>query len=381
MFPLFSNQPIRRKRFLVGVCALTVSAFVVLGIFARNGWLPSTDPISGKKTGWFGKPLATSASSSWNPSAPPVPEPTPQLSKEYIYAGSRLLAVVDSNAQEAPPTDLAIWRPSTGTWWVLGGPGSGQVAQQWGLSTDKPVPGDYDGDGKTDFSVFRPGQTSNDSGQWYVLRSSDGSWDPVISWGVNADKFVQADYDGDGRTDRAVWRESDGTWYVISSSTGSAAYYTYGMSGDIPAPADYDGDGKADLAVWRNSDQKFHWTNSSNNTSTSLAMNQSSVEPVCADYDGDGKADHAIRNGSNWIIRRSSDQQIETVPWQQNTDTAVQNDYDGDGKCDLAVWRPVDSPTGTVGKWYIRQSAFNNSERVVQWGIVGDIPVAAFYRR
>lgn len=103
-----------------------------------------------------------------NPFLPaPMPAPTPQLSKEYIYAGSRLLAVEDANANAAPPADLAIWRPSTGTWWVLGGTGSQQTSQGWGTNGDIPVPGDYDGDGKTDFCVFRPS-----NGTWYVMQLS-----------------------------------------------------------------------------------------------------------------------------------------------------------------------------------------------------------------
>ena len=73
----------------------------------------------------------------------PTPTPTPQLSKEYIYAGSRLLAVEDAGANVAPPADLAVWRPSTGQWWVLGGPNSQQTTYQWGTSGDIPVPGDY----------------------------------------------------------------------------------------------------------------------------------------------------------------------------------------------------------------------------------------------
>lgn len=50
-----------------------------------------------------------------NPFLPaPLPSPTPQLSKELIYSGQKLVAVQDANANPAPPFDLAVWRPSTG---------------------------------------------------------------------------------------------------------------------------------------------------------------------------------------------------------------------------------------------------------------------------
>ncbi len=373
----FSPSAEKAKKLFTILVSLVFIALIVIGVFAKNGWLPSTDPMTGKKTGWFGKQLPAHASSSWNPLANSLPAPTLQLSKEYIYAGSRLLAVEDANANAAPPADLAVWRPSTGTWWVMGGAGGSQPAtQSWGLSADQAVPGDYDGDGKTDFSVFRP-----TTGEWYVLQSSDNAWAPVFAWGASTDIRVPADYDGDGRTDRAVWRASDGVWYIVRSSDQASVYQTYGMNGDMPAPADYDGDGRADLAVWRNSDQKFYSTNSSNGGSMSIVIGQPGSEPVSADYDGDGRADHAIRNGSNWIIRQSTSGQIVTIAWGQSTDIAVHNDYDGDGKVDIAVWRPTDSPAGTLGNWFIRQSAFGNSLRQVQWGVLRDVPVPAFYRR
>ncbi len=358
-----------RKNLFVGLSAFAIVSLITIGAMASSGWLPSTDPMTGQKTGWFGAKLPKNALGSWNPLAAPLPSPTPQLSKEYIYAGSRLLAVEDANANAAPPADLAVWRPTTGMWYVLGGvQGSQQTMASWGQSGDVPVPGDYDGDGKTDFSVFRPTNY-----QWYIVYSSNN----VISnyeFGAVGDKPAQADYDGDGRTDAAVFRPSDNNWYVLGTTNGFY-YSTWGASGDTPVSADYDGDGKADIAVWRSSNNTFYSVNSTGGNTQTIPFTQSSTQPVCGDYDGDGKADFAIKSGADWIIRNSATPATPvTIPWQLATDTPVPNDYDGDGKVDIATWRDSN------GTWYIRQSA-TGTLRQQPWGQPGDIPVPAFYRR
>jgi hypothetical protein len=95
-----------------------------------------------------------------------------------------------------------------------------------------PVPGDYDGDGKTDPAIYRPS-----TGQWYVLKSGANYTTYIVqAWGVSTDVPVPADYDGDGKTDLAIFRRSTGTWWILESSTNytTSMMVAWGVSTDTP---------------------------------------------------------------------------------------------------------------------------------------------------
>lgn len=237
--------------------------------------------------------------------------------------------------------DIAVWRPWTGEWWVLG-----QPTTVWGQSGDKPVAGDYDGDGTVERAIWRPS-----TGDWWIPGQS------TVQWGAPTDVPVPADYDGNGTIDIAVWRPSTGEWFVRDQFV-----VQWGAPGDIPVPADYNNDGRADVAVWR------PWTGEWFVRGQFVVVwGVPGDVPVAADYDGNGTADVAIwrpGTGDWWILGQP------TVQWGQAGDIPIPRDI-GNGRAELTVWRP------STGEWFtlLRLGLINISLPTTQWGTSGDVPL------
>ncbi len=231
-------------------------------------------------------------------------------------------------------TDLSVYRPSTGSWYARG-----VLAARWGAPGDVPVPADYNGDRRADVALWRPA-----NGRWYIRGV------PSFGYGTTGDLPVPADYTGDGRAAAAVFRPATGTWWVRG-----AVPVAYGQRGDIPVPGDYNGDGRTEAAVFRPATGTW-WVRGA----VPVAYGQRGDIPVPGDYNGDGRTEAAVFRPATgtWWIRGTA-----PVAYGQRGDIPVPGDYNGDGRTEAAIWRPA------TGTWWIR------GRPGTAWGVGSDHPL------
>jgi len=191
--------------------------------------------------------------------------------------------------------------------------------------------GDYNGDGYSDIAIFR-----QSTGLWAVRDLGR------VYFGATGDIPVSGDYDGDGLTDVSVYRPSLGLWAI----KGITRVY-FGAAGDRPVPGDYDGDGSCDITVFDGTTGRWSLRNI-----TRSYFGNSGDQPVPADYDGDGRTDISIFRPASglWAIR-----EVSRSYFGSNEDRPVPGTYSWYGrsfsnsfKDQVAVFRP------SSGLWAIR---------------------------
>jgi hypothetical protein len=291
----------------------------------------------------------------------------------YVFPSYSMTVILLNGRSKTPfdfdgdlKTDLSIFRPSNGQWWLNHSSDGIARVYTFGTNSDEIVPADYDGDGKTDVAFWRPS-----TGEWFVLRSSNLTFF-AAPFGAQGDIPAPGDFDSDGKADFTVFRPSNGIWYILQTSTGGITFTPFGAAGDVPVVGDYDGDGKSDVAIFRPSNGSW-WMQRSTAGFFATIFGSSSDKPVQGDYTGDGKTDIAFWRPptGEWFVLRSEDLSFYAAPFGTSGDTPVAGDYDGDGKADLAVFRP------SGATWFVQRTT--QGTLIQSFGFDTDIPVPSAF--
>ena len=234
-------------------------------------------------------------------------------------------------------TDIAVWRAGDlAYFYILQSATNTFRSEQFGKTGDNPtIVRDYDGDGKADVAVYREGTSASPQSFWYYRPSATASVDfRQIQWGTTGDFVAPGDYDGDGKGDFCVYRNVNGSGvFFLNKSGGGAEYVYFGSPTDQINPGDYDGDGKTDFALSRydtvNTNNPVQWfilTRTGGGTGNSpIYFGNSTDFTVQGDYDGDGKTDIAVwrRGNGTFYVRRSGDGGFQWQQWGQQGDYPV----------------------------------------------------------
>jgi DNA-binding beta-propeller fold protein YncE len=177
-------------------------------------------------------------------------------------AGNRIWKI----SRSFSPTKIGVFRPSAHMFYLKNGTTTTTI--NWGTSTDLPVTGDWNGDGRAEVGVFRP--------PVHTFYLKNGTTTTTINWGASTDLPVTGDWNGDGRTDVGVFRPSAHTFYLKNGTTTTAI--SWGVSTDLPVTGDWNGDGRTEVGVFRPSTHMFYLKNGT--TTTAISWGVSTDLPV-----------------------------------------------------------------------------------------------------
>jgi subtilisin-like proprotein convertase family protein len=262
----------------------------------------------------------------------------------------------------------------------INGSANPTVALDWGLAQDFFVPEDFDGDGKDDITVWRPGPAT--TAAFYILNSATNTARVEAFGQTGDDPTVVGDYGGDEKADLAVFRPGaiagqQSTWFYRTTPGGAVTYVPWGQNGDFEAPGDYNGDGKYDFCVQRNSGgQGQFWLMLSTGAQSTTIFGLNSDVVVPGDYDGDGKTDIATARAAGpaiqWQYLSSLNASINYFTFGSATGQFIaQGQYDGDNKTDPGVWQ---QSTGQ----FASLNSTNGAATFFQLGATGDYPPANY---
>jgi hypothetical protein len=256
-------------------------------------------------------------------------------------------------------------------WFVKGDPSLTGSGHPFGSgSLDVPLSGDFDGDGKADLAIYRPS-----TGQWFVQDSNANYASRLLAtFGqINVDIPAPGNYAGNGTVVPGVYRPTTGQWFLYAGGAGKniTIPITFPLAA-TPVPGDYDNTGKDEPATY----SKGLWTIDGPAGLHTISFGGPTDIPVPGSYDTT-----ATYHGVEAAVWRPSTGQFfirgpggvsRTLQFKVG-DIPAPGDYDGIGATEAAVYRP------STGQWLV-EGPNDTSPRVFStFGGRADVPTIAPY--
>jgi len=223
----------------------------------------------------------------------------------------RVVAVTAAGNSPLPMDLLGVFREGT---WFFDSNGSGRwekiydTSTTFGLATDIPIAGDWNGDGVTKIGFYR-------NGSFYLDMNGNGTWDGtptdrIYTFGLATDKPVSGDWNGDGITEIGVYQ--NGKWYLDMNGNGTwdgtptDRIYTFGLATDKPVSGDWNGDGFTEIGVYQNG--KWYLDMNGNGawdrtpTDRSYNFGLATDKPISGDWNGDGITEIGVYQNGKWYL-------------------------------------------------------------------------------
>jgi parallel beta-helix repeat protein len=234
-----------------------------------------------------------------------------------------------------------------------------------GPSCRRHVVNDFDGDGRSDLAIYRQ------DGYWWVAYMAGGGFQGLF--GGSSCQPVEGDFDGDGIADRAIYQEASGYWGFSMSGSADPLYTLFGAAGFRPVRGDFDGDGRSDAAVYRAaSGYWFYRPSGSPDVMYNFAQfGGPAYTPAEGDFDGDGRTDFGVFHAQSgtWYVQLSASGSSGGLSFGLPGCVAVPGDYDLDYKTDFVVFSP------SAGLWVACLSASGYSPAYSMFTPSGGLPV------
>jgi serine-aspartate repeat-containing protein C/D/E len=296
---------------------------------------------------------------------------------------------LDAKAQLRPAKmlDLAQWkalRLNAGQWLLPSTPGTAKQEIDYGLAGAQPLSGDFNGDGRSELVLYH-------EGDWFIDLNGNVEWDEGDLWaqlGSKQDRPVVGDWDGDGKDDIGVFgtrwmrdpiavkheaglpdvtnqtaattpknpppqpeHATDGVRHMQATTEGKTRtdhidhVFFFGSHNSIPVVGDFNGDGIDTIATFNSGVWQFDANGDGRYTTHDRSANFGEQRdiPLVGDFDGDGVDEIAVYRQGELIIDSNHNGQIDDADQRMELgrtgDIPVIGDFNGDGIDEAAIYR------------------------------------------